>query len=346
MALDTLTWTKSTEQSIPCAGATVTYAEFLDKMKALIDASTHWNATVTNDTGNNRGYIELSPRSAGVTGGGKLLYAMANTAVAGSAGSERPLQANRLAPWAAATSTLACTRWVGFAVGAGSVTPSDPWGATVPTYASPAAWSKFVACGTVVPPASQAMAIIESAEAICVYWTHAANQIAGFVFGKIVETPDGASADWGMILLGASGDATNSAGGWTSIPNTNTSPPLATAGMQHSGGSSVRAPGLMLKADGSTYGFGRTSFATLTANDSGAGYSNSSEALLQAIVVAGGLYFSGSSDLLIGVLRQMRWGPPALRAATGYSNGVKIGVHLNFHASTQQLGGLWFHDQR
>lgn len=345
MALNTLTWTKSTEQTIPCAGATVTYAEFLGRMKALIDASANWNATLATDAGNNRGYLELSPRSAGVTGGGKLIYAMSNAAVPGAAGSERPLQANRLAPWAAATTGLACTRWVGFAVGAGAVTPSDPFSATVPTYASPAVWSKLVAHSVAVPPASQVMAIIESAEAVCVYWTVAANQVAGFVFGKIVETPDGSSADWGLIVITTGGD-TSIGAAWTGLPSVANLPPLGTAGVQHSGGSVNRAAGVMLKADGTLYGFGRTSFSTLAANDSGAGFANSSEALLQAIVVAGGLYFSGPSDSLIGVLRQMRWGPPALRAATGYSNGAKIGLHLNFHASTQQLGGLWFHDQR
>lgn len=346
MALDTLTWTKSTEQAIPCAGATVTYAEFLDKMKALIDASTHWNATVTKDAGNNRGYIELSPRSASVTGGGKLIYAMSNAAVPGAAGSERPLQANRLAPWATATSSLACTRWIGFAVGADAITPSDPWSATAPLYASPAYWSKFIAHGVTVPPASQVMAIIESAEAICVYWTVAANQVAGFVFGKLVETPDGSSADWGAIVMPAAGDNTNAGSAWTAVPSTGALSPLGAAGHQHSVGAVTRAVGVMMKTDGALYGFGRTSFATLSTTEAGAGYANASEAMLQAIVVAGGLYFSGSSDSLIGVLRQMRWGPPALRAATGYSNGAKIGIHLNFHASTQQLGGIWFHDQR
>ncbi len=348
MTIPTLTWVKSSEQIIPCAGATVTYAEQLNKIKALIDASTYWNAFLSLDAGNNRGYIELRPKSVtvGITEG-RCIYCVANAPVTGAAGSERPLQANRLAPWATATTTLSCKQWVGFSPNAATTGPdNDPWGGTTGVYTGGAkVWSKLLGMNLAVPLPNQTMWVMESAEVISVGWTANSNQVACFTFGKIIEAVDGNSADWGLIVQ-CQGDSSAAIAPWNTVPSATDSAPLGAATAQSSAGVVARTAGVMQKTDGTLYGFGRTQFDTLITV--GAGYSNINDALLQAIIVSGGIYTSGGGDTLIGLLRQIRWGGPlAMRGQRLIDNvGATQALYLNFSLSATQKGGLWFHNSR
>ncbi len=347
MTIATLTWVKSTEQGIPCAGASVTYAEMLNKMKGLIDASTYWDSTINLDAANNRGYLELRPKSltAGITEG-RCLYCVANAAVAAASGSERPLKANRLAPWSTADTTLTCKQWVAFSPNAATTGPNnDPWGTGTTYNGSGVFWSKLAALSAVVPGAGQFMWIHESAEVIAVCWTIAANQVAYFIFGKIVEAPDGNSVDWGLIAPSGAGETAAPGQCWVAAAPNTFSPPIGVASDQYSAASVIRAYGLMIKSDGTMYGFGRTQFDSLSV--CGSGYGNPTDAVLQSIVLGGGTYFSGSLDILIGFLRQMRWGPMALRGQRLIDSlGVTQATYLNYHLSTNTRGGIWFHNSR
>lgn len=344
MPLPTLTWNRLAESTIPCAGATVTYAELLNKMKTVIDASTYWKATLSLDAGNTRGWIELAPKSTDASiKDGRLLFVTTDGTVTGAAGSERPLTTYRQAPWNTGTTSLTPKSWVGFSPNAGTTGPAnDPWSNVGQPYST---WSKFLPVNITRPGLNQVMGFIESAESCALYWSHATAGIIGFHFGRILESLDSEAVKWGLVnlFLGTSDIQATATNAWSVIPASIDAAPIGAGSVQHSAGSTARAAAIAQDTDGTLYGFGRTGFDSIS---SGGTYQTATEALFVPILLSGGVYANGSTDAPIGTLRQVRWGPPALRGQRLDSAGVPQGYHLNFSASTVTKNGLWFDNFR
>ncbi len=350
----TLAWVKSAETSIPCAGATVTYAEFLNTLDTLIGASTYWNSTKSLDAGNTRGYIELRPKSAtaGITEGRCLI--LFNTGTVGAATpNEKPSASFRLAPWSTATTTLTPRLWVGMSPNAATTGPTnDPYGtgASQPYTGGSTVWTKLIPLNSTIPPTGQTMWIIESNEAIAVCWTTAANTGAHIIFGKFWEAVDSLSTEWALAISKTTGETTAAAASWSStvaadVSGNDASPPFGCAYLQHSAGTAARAAGIAQKSDGTLYGLGRIQFSTVDTSNP-RNYAGASGTLLEAVVLGGGTYTGGAQTGFLGFARQMRWGPAAKRSQTGSVSGVTKAYHLTYDNATAQGCGIWFHNDR
>jgi hypothetical protein len=346
MPLPVLTWAQ-TPASLITVGVP-TYQEFLDKVESVINASTYWKVSKkTLDAGNSRGYVEIAPKSAlaGVTEGRVMLMFSTGT-VSGAAGSERPLQACRNAPWATATTSLACKMWAGVSDNANTadgVGPAnDPWTSATPYGASN--WSKLFPLNATIPAANATIGLIESAEVFALYWTTSAgSEIEYLISGRGLEYDDN-TAYWMIGGIGGP-DTTASATGWNTILGLAT-PPIGACAVQNSTGTSTRAWTAAL-IGGNLYGIGRN-FQTVDTSGVNAGFLSLTRARFAAIPLCGGIYTAGSNDADLGTFRQVRWGPPAYRGQILTDTGVTQGIHLNYApASTgAKPWGLWFDNFR
>lgn len=351
MPLPTLTWSIATETLI--SATTLAYDTFLNAIETMVNASAGWRVNAKNlDAGNSRGWVELAPRTAlsGVAAG-RVLILFSTGTVAGAAGTERPLQACRNAPWASSTTVLACKLWVGFSDNANStlsVGPAnDPWTSATPYGA--ANWSKLFPLNATVPVANSFLNVIDSAEGICLYWTAAgttANEINYVIAGRLLESADGETGNWMCAGGGAAGDSAASFTGWATVVSGQSGAPVSEASLQHSAGNFVRSWAAALSS-GNLFGIGRA-WSAANNNAVSGSMSNASVALFQAIVLGGGIYTAGSSDQFVGIFRQVRWGPAAYRGQQLFNAGVKQGICLNYTSSAggAKPFGLWFDDFR
>lgn len=347
MTLPVLTWTQ-TPASLISVGVP-TYQEFLEKIEAVIAASTYWKVSKkTLDAGNSRGFVELAPKSAleGVTEG-RVLILFSTGTVSGSAGTERPLSACRNAPWAASTTTLACKMWTGMSDNANTadgVGPAnDPWTSSTPYGASN--WTKLFPLNVVIPGANATIGLIESAEVFALYWsTSVGNDIQYLIGGRGLEYDDNV-AYWILTSGGAATDTSASSTGWNGVMQAQLAP-LAHVQYQHSAGVAARAWGAAI-ISGFLYGLGRN-FLTVDLSGANAGFLSLTRARFAAIPLCGGIYTAGSNDAELGTFRQVRWGPPAYRGQVLTDSGVTQGIHLNYAtaATGAKPWGLWLDNFR
>jgi hypothetical protein len=347
MPIPVLTWTQ-TPASLITVGIP-TYQEFLDKVEAVITASTYWKVSKkTLDAGNSRGYVEIAPKSslAGVTEGRVLLMFSTGT-VAGVAGSERPLQACRNVPWASATSSLACKMWAGMSDNANTadgVGPAnDPWVSAAPYGASN--WTKLFPLNCSVPAANATIGLIESAEVFALYWVTAAGADVQYLIGGRAIEYDDETAYWAISGNGVA-ESTASSAGWVTTMNTGAASPITHGVDQHSGASASRS-WLVCLISGFLYGLGRN-FSTPSPSATSAGFLSLARARFAAIPLCGGVYTAGSNDSDLGTFRQVRWGPPAYRGQILTDSSVVQGIHLNYASAATGANpwGLWFDNSR
>jgi len=345
MTLPVLTWALTTQTTISVGAPT--YADFLNAVENQINASTYWKVNnKTLDAGNSRGYIELAPKSlvAGVTEG-RILILFSSGTVAGATGSERPLIACRNPPWNTATAALAVKTWVGFSPDANSSSSgpvNDPWINSTPYGATPV-WSRLFPLNAATPQNLSSMQCIESSDGIALWWTGgSANDINGIISGKLLESVDGNTGYWMCSGLYTSNEAAApSGGGWNTPPTSDTFPPIAAGYTQNNTGAAARSWAVAFK--GSTlYGIGRN-WAINTSTFTAQGFSGPDGAALQAVLLCGNV-FTSSGDSLIGIFRQVRWGPAAYRGQKLFSGGVEQAICLNYLSSGAGVkhGGLWF----
>lgn len=333
----TLTFVRSNETVITMAGATATAIEFLTALKALIDASTYWNATQTNDAGNGRGYLEFAPKS-GATLRGLLAYSTGT--VTGAAGSEMPSVNFRNAPWATANTTLAQRMWIGVSPDAGTTanTPYQAGGSTQP-YTK---WTKFFPISTIAVPTGRKMWIIESAEGLAVQWDVATGVVMGFEIGEYFEALDRNSTKATVGVIGTTaGDTTTPSvnHGWAlsfeAMTNAEYGPP-GQCGSQHSAGAAVRSAMAAMGTDGVLYGCGRNQVGII-----GAGimdFNSGTNGQFQNISLGGGIYNAGSTTGPLGYWRQHFWGPKLLRAQGDWQGATNVGWVMGYDEVTAYRG--------
>lgn len=338
----TLTFVRSNETTITMAGASATAIELLTAIKALVDASTYWNGTLTTDAGNARAYLEFAPKS-GATMRGLLAYSTGT--VAGVVGTERPLKAFRQTPYATADATLAQRMWVGVSPDAGA-TANDPYagGGTQP-YTN---WTKFLPVSSIQPPAGSTMWILESAEGIAVLWTVAANAVNGFEVGNYFEAADRQSTKASVVSLMAAGDTTAPATShaWkvgNDVVAADYGLP-ALCNNQHSAGTALRVAMLVMGTDHILYGAGRNQFDTL--GTYAMDYNGATAGMWENISLAGGQYVAGSSTQPLGYYRQHFWGPQLVRAQGASVAGVNTGYVMGYDSATPRKGVVWCNQAR
>lgn len=345
MPLPTLSWLTATETLI--SASTPDYAAFINAVEAKINASTYWAVNnKTLDAANSRGHIELKPKSslAGVTEGRVLLLFSTGTA-AGAGGLERPLAACRQPPWNSASTSLQCKMWVGFSDNANSSASgptNDPWTSATPYGATPN-WSRLFPLNANNPAANDTLGLIESAEGLCLYWAVVGGaNIQGIIVGRLLEELDGNTGYWMLSGLYCSADNALTTTGWNSVASAAQLPPFGLGSFQHSAASPTRSWAVAFKS-GLLYGVGRN-WEAIAANQVTNAMSGPAGAVFQSILMGGGFYVSGSSDGLQGVLRQLRWGPPAYRGQRLFSGGIEQGIHLNYATVVvgAKPGGIWF----
>lgn len=340
----TLTFARSAETVIPMVGATATAIEFLTALKALIDASTYWNATQTNDAGNGRGYLEFAPKS-GATLRGLLAYSTGT--VAGTAGTEMPSVNFRQAPWATATSALTQRMWVGVSPDAGT-TANNPYlaGGAVQPYTK---WTKFMPVNTIAPPTASVMWIIESAEGIAVLWTVAANCVQGFIIGEYFEDLARNSTKALVAVCLSQPDST--------VPATNAcwfaSGDAVTAeaygipsgcAVAHSAAAGLRAGCLVMGTDGVLYGAGRNQFDSIQPGAMNLNGGTTGQFI--NISLGGGPYTAGSNTAPLGYFRQHFWGPQVLRSQGAWQGATNIGWAMGYDSATIRKGMVWCKQSR
>lgn len=345
MALPVLTWLSAAETLIKVT--TPTYADFLNAVETKVNASTHWKVNKkTLDAPNNRGYVELAPKSAvaGVTEG-RILLLFSTGTVAGAAGSERPLKACRVAPNNTEDAGLTCKMWAGFSPDANSGIggpTNDPWTNATPYGASPQ-WSQLFALNNGIPAANGTLGIIESAEGICLYWSDSTgSNLQGIIGGRMMESLDGNTGYWMLSGLKSALDSQAAGPGWNTIPSQNYLPPLGYGALNNSSNGN-NGPWAVAFKSGVLYGIGRN-WELINYGAGNYGYSGPDGALLQSVILCGGPYYSGQSGAFQGLMRQVRWGPDAYRLQRLYSSGVEQAICFNYanSASGAKPGGLWF----
>ena len=354
MPIPTLTWSRSNGTPMAGAGARLTAQEFIASLASVVDASTHWKQVNSWDGANSRGWIEIAPKSttAGIKEG-RLLIAV-KTADATNV----PSIAARLAPWSTHSGAIISDCFVGFSPDADSTGPAvDPITATTSADIYPSkTFSGLVSvqCGEIsgagvaFPVSGQTIWRIESAEVLTLAWSVATGSINFIQVGKALERPDGEDSYWSMIFSGACAVLSAGSNPWNALPS-NQLNPIADSYLQHSAGSTTRHVGLAyLPAFGGSYalyGAGKTDFsANVSANGS---YTSSEFAVLKGVTLAGGPYFSGGSDQLLGFWRQVRWGPAALRSQRLVDGvGVTQALYLHYNGAAMGSWGLWFDNVR
>ena len=353
MTIPTLTWNRTNETPMAGAGARLTGQEFITALATIITASTHWKQVNNWDGVNARGWIEIAPKSATVgIKEGRLLIAV-KTADA----SNVPAIAARLAPWTT-SGTMLADCFVGFSPDADSTGPvGEPITSATSADVYPGKtfsglisvqWSETNATGAGFPNAGQALWIIESAEVLTIAWSVTTNVIHYVTFGRALERPDGNDAYWSMFLTGAVSPVSIGTAPWTTVP-ASTGHPLADSTTQNSVGVQANHRGFAyLPSVGggyALYGCGKTDFSANIASIGS--YTSSEYAVLKGIALAGGPYFYGASDQLLGFWRQVRWGPAALRSQRLVDGaGVTQALYLHHNASTVGNWGLWFDNFR
>jgi hypothetical protein len=208
-------------------------------------------------------------------------------------------------------------------------------------------WSKLCALNAGIPDAASTMQIIESAEGIALTWYTASQvQTQGIIAGRLVEDIGGETAIWMLSGISSSNDAYANGAAWTSIPTSSDYPPLGGAMSAYNANNSYRAWTFAIDASGLLIGCGRAHPEVFSGNSVIAGLANATQAAFTTILLGGGAYSPSQKDALVGIMRQVRWGPPAYRGQRLYAGSpiVEQGIHLNYAiaSSGAKVGGLWF----
>lgn len=332
MTLPTLTWTRRTTSWV-IAGATPTQSEIIDKLVAFIGTSTFWKVTasVKDTPAAGQGYIEIAPVSAtaGITEM-RFLLTYSSEVTPSALGAS-----NRVAPYASVTS--ATRFWVGGSPNAATTGPNaNPWTSKAYTSAGWAGMTPLNSGGSIAAPVNASeLGMIESNEILCLYWFYGSNIITGFIGGNMLEAPDGNSAAFGFT--------TNM--GQSQVPTSSAAEHWFRASSNNSAGSTSIGKALTVDSSSTIVAMSRTQFDGV-GSQVGAGYTMNTYAILMPILIAGGPWAAGDSDVGRGFARQMRWGPAAWNGQVMTDGTTQQAICLNYHQSLAKVAGIWFDQQR
>jgi hypothetical protein len=359
MPLPQLTWNTIPDRII--SASAWNYQTFLNRIEEHINASTHWrvNSKVI-DGPNARGFIEIAAKSnlPTIRDARFMILANENNSPMGSADVVAP--AICMGIWAQTVTTAPFSRIaIGFSPDAASTESGpvqNPWTSATP-YGAGKMWSR-VAPLHGVPGEIARLHLIESAEVFNLNWIASNSEnLNGVVFGNWLERKDGETADCGMWTWKVTQpNATHSAAlapegteaGWFEVPTAEKSAPLQSPFFSGSlQPATYSAPLAVVFRDGYLHAVGQMVYASLSFSGGTVtygGYAGSDGAMLQAFPVCGSIYAGSISDENMGILRQIRRGPPGIRGERFLSSGVEQAICMNYAGAPtgRKPGALWF----